>query len=68
MFQVFQKFPLIHVVRLVRVIRLAMLPGWSRSRLFGPSKEGEEEGKGGDDFTPVIHGRRKVENWDQTPQ
>ena len=44
------------------------------TKVFGPSKEGEgeeeeeEEGEGGDDVTPVTHGRRKVENGDQKSQ
>ena len=44
--------------------------GTRSTKMFGPSKEGEggNEGEGGDDITPVAHGRRKVENGDQTPQ
>ena len=41
------------------------------TKVFGPSKEGEggeEEEEGGDDVTPVAHGRRKVENGDQKSQ
>ena len=45
------------------------------TKVFGPSKEGEggeeeeeEEGEGGDDVTPLTHGRRKVENGDQKSQ